>query len=224
MKSICASRKSFFTTYSIFEQMEDEEMTMDLLQEHIRACRVCEEYLPLGPRPVVQLSARSGMIIISQAPGRKVHITGIPWDDASGATLRKWLGVDDNTFYNPEIFSIMPMGFCYPGKAPSGDMPPRPECAPLWHSGVLHQFKKPPLKILIGQYAIRYYLGRRAGKSLTETVKDFRAYLPEYFVLPHPSPRNQYWVQKNSWFMNDTIPELRKSVSNIIQRQKSKRL
>lgn len=193
---------------------------MELLQERIRACRICEEFLPLGPRPVVQLSAHSGIVIISQAPGRKVHMTGLPWNDASGVTLRKWLDVSEQKFYDPDIFSIMPMGFCYPGKAPSGDVPPRPECAPLWHPKVWRHFEKQPLKILIGQYAIRYYLGRRSGKPLTETVADFREYLPEYFVLPHPSPRNQYWVQVHPWFMKDTIPELQKRVHTIIQLQK----
>ena len=126
---------------------------MEILLNKIRQCKLCEHYLPLGPRPVVQLSPFSKIIIVGQAPGRKVHESGVPWDDASGKTLRKWMNIEDLLFYDPEYFAIMPMGFCYPGKAMSGDLPPRPECAPLWHPQILAHFETTPLILLIGQYA-----------------------------------------------------------------------
>lgn len=175
----------------------------------------------MGPRPVVQLSCRSKIVIIGQAPGRRVHETGIPWNDASGKKLRSWMGVDEATFYDPEAFSIMPMGFCYPGKAVSGDMPPRPECAPLWHPQILENFKDSPLLLLIGQYAQRYYLRKNSKGSLTETVKCYKEYLPGYFPLPHPSPRNQNWVKINAWFMEETIPALRYCIQLALSRAKS---
>lgn len=187
------------------------------LVEKIRKCEVCKDYLPLGPRPVVQLSSTSKIVIIGQAPGRRVHETGIPWNDASGKKLREWMNVDEATFYNPEIFSIMPMGFCYPGKGVSGDLPPRPECAPLWHPKILKNIKGSPLILLIGQYAQRYYLGKQNKERLTETVKSYSEYLPRYFPLPHPSPRNQYWVTINPWFMQKAIPELQKRISLAIE-------
>lgn len=187
------------------------------LVEKIRKCEVCKDYLPLGPRPVVQLSSTSKIVIIGQAPGRRVHETGIPWNDASGKKLREWMNVDEATFYNPEIFSIVPMGFCYPGKAVSGDLPPRPECAPLWHPKILKNIKGSPLILLIGQYAQRYYLGKQNKERLTETVKSYSEYLPRYFPLPHPSPRNQYWVTINPWFMQKAIPELQKRISLAIE-------
>ncbi|HRP31626.1 MAG TPA: uracil-DNA glycosylase family protein [Agriterribacter sp.] len=187
------------------------------LVEKIRKCEVCKDYLPLGPRPVVQLSSTSKIVIIGQAPGRRVHETGIPWNDASGKKLREWMNVDEATFYNPEIFSIVPMGFCYPGKGVSGDLPPRPECAPLWHPKILKNIKGSPLILLIGQYAQRYYLGKQNKERLTETVKSYSEYLPRYFPLPHPSPRNQYWVTINPWFMQKAIPELQKRISLAIE-------
>ncbi len=178
----------------------------------IQRCEVCKDHLPCGPRPVVQLSPHSKIIIISQAPGRRVHETGIPWNDASGRKLREWMNVDEVTFYNPLAFSLMPMGFCYPGKGISGDLSPRRECAPLWHSQILSIFKHTPLILLIGQYAQRYYLKKECKNSLTETVKSNKEYLPEYFPLPHPSPRNQNWVKINPWFMEEVIPELRERI------------
>lgn len=193
---------------------------MDTLLEKILRCEVCKDHLPLGPRPVVQLSNQSKIIIIGQAPGRRVHETGIPWNDASGKKLRLWMGVDDATFYDPGIFSIMPMGFCYPGKAASGDMPPRPECAPLWHPQILKNIKGSPLLLLIGQYAQRYYLKKNAKANLTETVRAYKEYLPQYFPLPHPSPRNQNWVTINPWFMEKTVPELQERIRLAIGRPK----
>lgn len=185
---------------------------MDTLLERIQRCAVCKDHLPLGLRPVVQLSSESRIIIIGQAPGKRVHETGIPWNDASGKKLREWMNVDEATFYDPKAFSIMPMGFCYPGKAISGDLPPRPECAPLWHPRILKNIKGNPLILLIGQYAQRYYLKKTGKINLTETVKNYKEYLPRYFPLPHPSPRNQNWVTINSWFMKEAIPELRSQI------------
>jgi uracil-DNA glycosylase len=190
---------------------------MEILLDKIRQCRFCENMLPLGPRPVVQLSAFSKVVIIGQAPGRRVHETGVPWNDASGKTLRKWLNVDDQTFYDPASFTIMPMGFCYPGKASSGDLPPRPECAPLWHRQILANFQTTPLILLIGQYAQHYYLKRSYKGSLTETVRHYDQYLPQYFPLPHPSPRNQNWVKINPWFAEEVIPRLQDEVQKHLK-------
>jgi uracil-DNA glycosylase len=160
----------------------------------------------------VQLSTASKVIIVGQAPGRKVHETGIPWNDASGRTLRKWLGVDEDAFYDPAMFSIMAMGFCYPGKGISGDLAPRRECAPLWHPEILNRFESTPLILLIGQYAQKHYLGKACKSSLTETVASFEEYLPQYFPLPHPSPRNQNWLKVNPWFEERVLPRLREVI------------
>ena len=189
---------------------------MELLLKKIRKCTVCINDLPLGCNPVVQLSAISKIIIISQAPGRRVHETGIPWNDRSGDTLRKWMNVKKETFYDPAIFSIMPMSFCYPGKGISGDLAPRPECAPLWHPQILKKIKGKPLILLIGQYAQRYYLKSNSKLSLTENVRSYKEFLPGYFPLPHPSPRNQNWVKINPWFIEEAIPELRKRIEERI--------
>ena len=185
---------------------------MNKLLNKIQKCEVCKEHLPLGPRPVIQLNAHSKIIIISQAPGRRVHETGIPWNDASGKKLKSWMNVNDEIFYNPVCISILPMGFCYPGKAISGDLPPRLECAPLWHAPVFKYFKSKPLILLIGQYAQRYYLKKNYKNNLTETVRNYKEFLPEYFPLPHPSARNQNWVKINPWFMEEAIPELKKRI------------
>ncbi len=185
---------------------------MDKLLKKIQRCEVCKKNLPLGPRPVVQLSKYSKIVIISQAPSRRVHETGIPWNDASGNKLRAWMNVSNETFYDSACISILPMGFCYPGKGISGDLPPRTECAPLWHPQVFKYFKNKPLILLIGQYAQRYYLKKSFKENLTETVRNYQGYLPTYFPLPHPSPRNQNWVKINSWFMEEAVLELQKQI------------
>lgn len=177
---------------------------------------LCEQHLTFGPRPVVQLSEQSKVAIIGQAPGRRVHETGVPWNDASGRTLRKWLGIQENVFYDPACFSIMSMGFCYPGKGSSGDLPPRAECARQWHDEILKQFQAPPLILLIGQYAQRHYLKNKAKSSLTETVRSYKEYLPKYLPLPHPSPRNQNWLKMNPWFTEEVIPDLRKEIEKAM--------
>ena len=190
---------------------------MKKLLTDIRACIVCAKHLPLGPRPVLQASAKSRVIIIGQAPGRIVHGTGIPWDDKSGDNLRAWLGVSKEQFYDPDLFALVPMGFCYPGKGRSGDLPPRPECAPLWHGKLMASMKQAKLAILIGQYAHARYLGDSTKPSLTETVKHFKDYLPRYFPLVHPSPRNNIWQAKNQWFGEEVLPVLRSSIEQTMK-------
>ncbi|MBC3758402.1 uracil-DNA glycosylase family protein [Hyunsoonleella sp. SJ7] len=189
---------------------------MKNLLQNIQQCTICQEHLPLGPRPVVSAHPNSKIVIIGQAPGTKVHASGIPWDDASGKQLRKWLNVSDKDFYDETKFAIIPMGFCYPGKGTSGDLPPRPECAPQWHKPLFENFKNVELVLLIGMYAQNYYLGKQAKKTLTETVRNYKAYLPEYLPLPHPSPRNRFWLSKNPWFEVEVLPELRLKVKELL--------
>lgn len=187
----------------------------DLLTQ-IRACEICRDSLPFPPRPVMAASPKSKIAIIGQAPGTKVQASGIPWDDQSGKLLRQWLGVESETFYDPDIFAIIPMGFCYPGRGKSGDLPPRPECAPQWHQPLLEQMPDCTLTLLIGQYAQRHYLLERAEKNLTQTVQNFASYLPKYFPLPHPSPRNRFWMRKNPWFQEGAVPYLQEIVATLI--------
>lgn len=189
---------------------------MNEMLEQIKACQVCLPSLAHGVRPVMAASQASRIVIIGQAPGSKVHASGVPWDDASGRLLRDWLGIDAETFYDPTQVAIVPMGFCYPGKGKSGDLPPRPECAPLWHPQLLQQMNNVRLTLLIGQYAQRYYLGKTAERNLTETVRNFGAYQPRYFPLPHPSPRNRFWLAKNPWFQSDALPVLKRVVQEIL--------
>lgn len=179
--------------------------------EEIRACQVCAAHLPLGAKPLVAASPRSRMVLIGQAPGRAAHESGIPWNDRSGDTLRGWLGLDAATFYDPDSLALMPMGFCYPGKGKSGDLAPRPECAPLWHEALLGRLPQAALRVFIGQYPLaRYYPGK--FDSLTAAVRSFATLLPGAIVLPHPSPRNALWLARNPWFNEEVIPELRKAV------------
>lgn len=189
---------------------------IESLLEEIRGCELCTKHLPLGPRPVVQFNNKSRIVIIGQAPGAKVHASGIPWDDASGNELRRWLGVSPEQFYDPDLFALVPMGFCYPGKGKSGDMPPRPECAPQWHDMILKKLKKVELTLLIGQYAQQRYLGDRLKPTLTETVKNFKGYLPQFLPLVHPSPRNRIWMKKNAWFEKEIVRSLQRRVQTII--------
>ncbi|SDD04943.1 Uracil-DNA glycosylase [Algoriphagus faecimaris] len=184
----------------------------------VKNCRICEPYLPLGPRPVIAVAAESKILIIGQAPGTRVHQTGIPWNDPSGDELRRWLQVDRDQFYNPSIFGIMPMGFCYPGKGGSGDLPPRPECAVHWHSKLMAIMSKVELTLLIGAYAQSYYLGKMKKKNLTETVRSFDQYLPDFFPLVHPSPRNRIWMKRNPWFEDLVLPALRDRIKMLIRK------
>lgn len=185
---------------------------MNELLREIRSCKVCEAFLPLGPKPIIAAHNKSRIVVIGQAPGRIVHETGVPWNDKSGDNLREWMGVDKATFYDPEKFALMPMGFCYPGRGKSGDLPPRPECAPLWHGRLLDAMKDVRLILLVGRYAQQYYLRDTAKATLTETILLFDAYLPDYFPLPHPSPRNNIWQAKNQWFTEKVLPELKTRV------------
>lgn len=185
------------------------------LLTEVRSCVVCAESLPDGPNPVVQVGANAGIVIIGQAPGRRVHQTGIPWNDPSGDTLRNWLDLTPGQFYNPELVALIPMGFCYPGSAKSGDKPPRPECAPLWHDQLLSHLPASHLKIIIGTYAQARYLPDRA-KTLTATVAQWQTYLPDRIPLPHPSPRNRHWLTKNPWFEQETVPALQARVQQAL--------
>ena len=189
----------------------------DLIAE-IRACRICADTLPLGPRPVVRVGDPAARIlIIGQAPGRKVHDTGVPWDDASGDRLRRWLGVDRESFYDESRFAIMPMGFCYPGTSPSGDLPPRLECAPAWHARILSHLPNIKLTLLIGQYAQTRYLGFSREASLGATVHAWRNYIDRGLLpLVHPSPRNHRWLSTHPWFEAEVVPALKQLVMQIL--------
>lgn len=191
----------------------------NLLTE-VRACTVCDEHLPAGPRPIVQVGPSAPIVIIGQAPGRRVHESGVPWDDPSGRLLREWLGLDDEQFYDPNVVAIIPMGFCYPGSASSGDKPPRPECAPLWHDRLLSHLAEDRLDVIIGMYAQKRYVAERA-KTLTDTVAAWRSHLPNRAVLPHPSPRNRHWLTKNPWFEAEAVPAIRARVDEVLAGRRS---
>ncbi len=181
----------------------------------IAACTVCAGQLDHDPRPVVQVGSKARIVIIGQAPGRRVHESGVPWDDPSGKTLRKWLGLTDEQFYDPDVVALVPMGFCYPGSAKSGDNPPRPECAPLWHDRVLAELPSDRLDVIIGMYAQKRYVEDRKA-TLTETVANWKQYFPGTVVMPHPSPRNQHWLTKNPWFEAETLPAVRERIASFL--------
>lgn len=191
---------------------------MEELLNHIRQCKVCQAHLPNEPRPVIYAGNNCKLVIIGQAPGIRVHNTGIPWNDPSGDTLRRWLNIGKADFYDTGKIALMPMGFCYPGTGRSGDLPPRHECAPLWHHQLLNEMPEVKLTLLIGQYAQKYYLKQETKPTLTETVQHYNTYLPQYFPLPHPSPRNNIWQKKNPWFEKEVVPQLRQTVNKILNR------
>lgn len=188
---------------------------LEKLLDKISACDICRAHLPLGPNPVVTARENSEIMIVGQAPGTAVHRTGIPWNDPSGDRLRMWMGLSRADFYDTERIALVPMAFCYPGRGKSGDLPPRKECAPQWHNQILKSMPRLKLIMLVGSYSLNYYLGDRKKRTLTETVRNFDAYLPGYVVLPHPSPRNNIWLKKNAWFEDEVIPKLRKVIHNI---------
>lgn len=190
---------------------------MENLLNEIKACTLCKNHLDLGPNPVVAANITSKILIIGQAPGTKVHRSGIPWDDPSGVQLRKWMGINSEVFYDERIVAIVPMGFCYPGKGKTGDLPPRPECAPMWHQALLEKMPEIQLTLLIGQYAQKYYLGKRKKKNLTETVRNYEEYLPTQIPMPHPSPRNRFWLSKNPWFESLIVPRLQRKISSVLE-------
>lgn len=177
------------------------------------ACQLCANHLPLGPNPIFRIHPEARIALISQAPGRLAHQAGVAWDDPSGRRLRAWLGVTEAAFYDSTTFAVLPMGLCYPGKGRGGDLPPRPECAPAWQAPLLAMMPKLELKILIGAYSQAHYLGARRKQTLTETVRSYKSYLPDYFPLPHPSPRNQIFMRNNPWIEEAVIPELRRLVA-----------
>lgn len=192
-------------------------MNLDALLAEVRSCTHCRELLPLDPRPVLRAHSAAPILIVGQAPGTRVHETGIPWNDPSGVRLRQWLGVEPETFYDPTRFAIIPMGFCYPGRdTRGGDLPPRPECAPLWHRRLLALLPNLKLTLLVGAYAQRYYLSDSIHKTLTQTVRHWRDYGPSYVPTPHPSPRNTLWLKRNSWFEGEVVPELRARVYDLL--------
>lgn len=196
---------------------EESSESLEALLARIRACSVCEAHLPLGPRPVLRASATARILIVGQAPGTKVHESGIPWNDPSGDRLRDWLDLDKDTFYDERRIAIVPSGFCYPGRHErGGDLPPRPECAPLWHEPLLERMPGIEITLLVGQYAQWHYLGKRRGKTLTETVSRWRDFAPDYVPTPHPSWRSTNWLKKNPWFEAEVLPDLQARVHALL--------
>ncbi len=183
-------------------------MTFRTLSKQIRQCTLCEPALPQGANPVFSASPDARILVVGQAPGIRVHRSGIPFDDPSGVRLREWLGVSRETFYDPSHFAILPMGFCYPGTGKSGDLPPRPECAEAWRERLLSSLRQVELTLVIGQYAQRWHLPQ-VQKNLTETVRAWRDYGPGIVPLPHPSPRNNIWLKRNPWFSEYLLPSLK---------------
>jgi len=194
--------------------MKPDQAADDLLAQ-IRACTVCASKLAAGPRPIVQFSKTSRLVIIGQAPGARVHASGIPWDDASGERLRDWTGLGKETFYDPTKVALVPMGFCYPGAGSSGDLPPRPECAPLWHERILSGLPPDRLTLLVGSYAQRNYLKTQKRRTLTEIVQNFDEHSTAFFPLPHPSWRSGTWMKRNPWFENRVLPALRTRIREM---------
>jgi uracil-DNA glycosylase len=188
------------------------------LIESVRQCRLCEKSLPMGPRPVLQVDPRARILIAGQAPGRRVHESGIPFDDPSGDRLREWLGVSKATFYDSAQIAILPMGFCYPGTGTSGDLPPRPECEQAWRSRLMQQLGAVRLTVVIGMYAQKWHLPD-TRKNLTETVRAWRDYAPTIIPLPHPSPRNNIWLKKNPWFSEELLPVLHEPVRQVLEQE-----
>lgn len=193
-------------------------MSLEHLLHRVRACTVCAAALPLGARPVVQLASSARLLIVGQAPGRKVHETGVPWNDASGDRLRDWMGLDRSAFHDESRVAILPMGLCYPGSEPAGgDKPPRRECAPLWHAALLGHLVQVEHTLLVGHYAQNFHLGAARKKTMTDTVRSFRDYGPKFLPLPHPGWRSTIWMRRHPWFEATVIPELRRIVRRAMR-------
>jgi uracil-DNA glycosylase len=190
-------------------------LSLPSLLTEVRACELCTEHLPLGPRPVLQIHQSARILIAAQAPGRRVHETGLPFNDPSGDRLRTWLGISREVFYDDRQIALVPMGFCFPGTGKSGDFPPRPECAATWRSPLLEQLQQLQLTLVIGQYALAYHLPL-GGKTLTEVVRNWQKYWPQIMPLPHPSPRNNIWLKRNPWFEQELLPPLRDRVAEVL--------
>lgn len=193
-------------------------MKLFTLKQNISKCTECKEHLPLGCNPVFSAGTKSKIIVIGQAPGHIVHRTNIPWNDTSGDRLRKWMGVDKETFYDIKKVSLIPMGFCYPGTGDRGDLPPRKECAPMWHTQLLPLLTDVKLIILAGAYAQKYYLSKNRKRNLTLNVQHYEEYLPLYFPLPHPSGRNNIWLKKNPWFEQECVPHLKHIIQEMLEK------
>jgi len=187
----------------------------ETLIANVKSCTICKNNLPDGVRPVFQLHPKAEILIAGQAPGRKVHESGIPFDDASGNHLREWLGISYEIFYNPEIVAILPMAFCYPGAGKNGDLPPRPECEPAWRSQLLQHLPNLKITLVLGKYAQKYHF-EMGNSALTELVKSWREYWPNVVPLPHTSPRNNIWLGKNHWFEAELLPKLQKRISSVL--------
>jgi uracil-DNA glycosylase family 4 len=187
------------------------------LIKQARACQACVAQLPHSPRPILRATGTARLLVVGQAPGRKVHETGIPWNDPSGDLLRDWLGLSREQFYDENTIAIIPTGLCYPGSENGADLPPRPECAPLWHPPLRAALRNIRLTLLIGRYAQAYYLGNRQGRTLADTVRAYRDFLPDFFPLPHPSPRNRRWLRDNDWFGHEVLPMLQKWVDSALK-------
>jgi uracil-DNA glycosylase len=185
----------------------------------VRSCTICAAHLPNPPRPVLRASPSASLLIVGQAPGRRVHESGIPWNDPSGELLREWLRLERDAFYDERRIAIIPVGFCYPGTGDSGDLPPRPECAPHWHPKLRAMLPAIRLTLLVGSYALAYYLGARRKKTLADTVRARTEYFPEFFPLPHPSPRNRLWLKNHPWFERDVLPQLRRRVKACLSQR-----
>ena len=191
---------------------------LESLLAAVRGCRACEAHLPLGPRPVLRAGETARILVVGQAPGVRVHTTGIPWDDPSGERLRAWMSVGTDVFYDPSRVAIIPMGYCYPGRGKGGDLPPRRECASLWLGALLSRLTRVELTLLIGRYAQCHFLGSRRRRSLAETVRAWQEYAPQYLPLPHPSPRNQPWFKRHPWFEQQLLPALRERIGALVER------
>jgi uracil-DNA glycosylase len=198
---------------------DDSDLDTDTLRRRIATCRVCAASLPAGPRPIVQFSTTAKILVVGQAPGAKVHASGVPWQDGSGERLREWMGIDAADFYDAARVALMPMGFCYPGKRAGGDLPPRSECAPLWHGQILAALPEDRLTLLVGAYAQAHYLPRAPRRSLTEAVRAFETFGPALVPLPHPAWRVALWMKKNPWFAETLLPRLK---AQILARLSSK--
>ncbi|MCP5180613.1 MAG: uracil-DNA glycosylase family protein [Pseudomonadales bacterium] len=194
-----------------------DDIPLATLLGEIRRCTLCAAELPLGPRPVLQAGREARILVVGQAPGTRVHSTGLPFNDPSGDRLREWLGVDRDTFYDPARIAVVPMAFCYPGRGTSGDLPPPPRCAQTWRSRLLAQLPHIQLTVVLGQYAVAWHLPDARG-SLTGIVQDWRAHLPALVPMPHPSPRNNLWLRRNPWFETEVVPWVRSRVAELLER------
>lgn len=189
---------------------------LDNLLVEIRGCTLCEANLPLGPRPVLQASDRARILVVGQAPGRRVHETGIPFNDPSGDLLRQWMGLSREQFYDSDLLAIVPMGFCFPGTGKSGDLPPRPECAETWRTGLLKLMPQIEMTLAVGRYAIDWHLRPARGETLASVVRDYERHWPHTVPMPHPSPRNRRWLKQNAWFEAEIVPRVRQRIQKLI--------